>query len=437
MNKYVAKVEAILSESPVLTKILYFIGFITSGYITWEALSAKSNSPYVWLAYTVVMECGKAISYLHFVKTKKKNFFTMWAVLTFFSIAASMTFLVIENNVAENRSRTSSLSFTQAQDKANRIKEQISIKQQILAQTGKDKEDSKKLTEEYNKSINSVQATINAKQNELKVAAQNKWTTTQTRLKEEINQLKDKQNKDIKARDNLSINADTSKISSEIDSLNNQLNSIDFSSLPQEKATSGFFALFQFLGFGTFWIEFFFTLALTATFEILICMLYSLSKTGHFPDIKNMLEDSTKSKVEAKSNINIEAKKASPVMAKQYKFKPEMKKVNKIGFHQDVDKQKNNNSLDVDKNRTVCIKSKVEDFPLVDKQRDYTDEDVDKYRKVMHETKYKSGNAKGFKQIGASIGISPKIAEKIHGHLCTIGEIEVVGGRTRILKEEA
>lgn len=428
MNRYVAKVKNFLSESPVIMKVLYFIGFITSGYITWEALSAKSNSPYIWLAYTLVMECGKAISYLQFVKNEKSKgsikYIAMWVVLTLFSIAASMTFLIIENNVAENKSHTSSLFFTQAQDKANRIKEQISIKQQILAQTGKDKEDSKRLTDDYNKSINSIQSTINAKQNELKVAAQNKWSTTQTRLKEEISQLKDKQNKDIKARDNLSINADTSKISTEIDSLNNQLNNIDFSSLPQEKATSGFFALFQFFGYGVFWIELLFNLALTTTFEILICMLYSLSKTGHFPDIKNMLEDSKQSKVEAKSNINIDNTKASPVMAKRYTVKPQMKKVNKIGFQQDVDKQ-----------RTVCIKSKLEDFPVVDKQRDYTDEDVDKYRKVMHETKYKSGNSKGFKQIGASIGVSPKVAEKIHGHLCTIGEIEVVGGRTRILKE--
>jgi len=417
MNKYIAKAENFLSSSPLVTMFLYVIGFITSGYITWMALSAQSNAPYVWLSYTIVMECGKAMSYLYYVKLNEKKYFYMWIVLTFFSICASMAFMVIENNITENKSTTSSLSYQQATDKINRIKEQITIKKSLLEQTAKDKEDSKQLVSEYNKSINGIQSTIDAKNREFKEAAQNKWASTQTRIKNEIDQLKQKQNQDVKARNNLSVNADTTKISSEIDGLNNQLNSIDFSSLPQQKATSGFYALFQFLGFGTFWVEFFFTLALTTTFEVLICMLYSLSKTGHFPDLTNMIGSNTKSRVEAKSNITLDKPNTVGAIAKKYKIKTEIKKSNKIGFHQDVDKQPE-----------VCIKSKVQEI-------DYTDEDVSNYRKVMHETKYKSGNAKGFRQIGAKIGLSPKVSEKIHGHLCTTGEVEVIGGRTRIVKE--
>jgi hypothetical protein len=127
-----------------------------------------------------------------------------------------------------------------------------------------------------------------------------------------------------------------------------------------------------------------------------------------------MVTNGTKSKVEAKSNIMLDRPNASLATAKKYTFKP---KINRIGFHRDVDK-----------NATICTKSKVENL-------DYTDEDVDNYRKVMYATQTKSGNAKGFRQIGTKVGISPKVAEKIHGYLCTTGEVEVVGGRTRINRE--
>lgn len=302
MKNYVSKAEDFLGDNPTLTKILYFIGFLTSGYITWEALSANSNSKWVWLAYTVVMECGKAISYLRYVKTKCRKFFTMWLVLTFFSIAASMAFMVIENNISENKTLTSSLSFQQAKDKEARLKEQISIKKNLLTKAIEeknnasstllaDKVDVSKKIDTYNTTIKNLQSQINAKNEDLQEAIFKKWVNTPDKLRSEIKQLTDNMNKTIAARDKLNVNDGTVKaqsnieqISKDIESLNAELNKIDYTSLPQEKATSGFYALFQFLGLDTKKIEFVFTLAVTTTFEILICMLYSLSKTGSFPN---------------------------------------------------------------------------------------------------------------------------------------------------------
>ncbi len=158
-----SKLENFVSENKSTATILYWIGFITSGYISYRALSGNSELWYIWLAYTVVMESGKAICYLNYVKTDLKKYFIMWIILTFFSIAASMAFFIIENNISENKAQTSSVSFQQTKDKEARLKEQIAIKKGLLSQATKDSEDSKTLTNEYNKSINSLQAQINLK----------------------------------------------------------------------------------------------------------------------------------------------------------------------------------------------------------------------------------------------------------------------------------
>jgi hypothetical protein len=81
----------------------------------------------------------------------------------------------------------------------------------------------------------------------------------------------------------------------------------------------------------------------------------------------------------------------------------------------------------VDENHQVCIESKVE-------QNGYTEKDVENYLEIMHKTKYPAGHSRGFKWIGSKIGIDAKTAEKIKGHLETIGVVKSTGSRTIILK---
>jgi hypothetical protein len=302
----IENVEHFLVDNPFFTRLLYFVGFLTSGYITWSALASNSQSKWVWLSYTIVMESGKAIMYLQYVSRNNKGFFYMWLVLTFFSITASMTFLVVENNTIENQVTYHSIAYSQAKDKESRIKQQIQLKQKLLddsiAQKNQstssllqDKQDNNKKVDNYNSSIKDLQQQINAKNDELQDAIHKKYVTMPSKIRTEIEQLQGNLAQNIKARDNLKVTDNTgasqnniNSLNVEIDQLNNQLNSIDYSTLPQEKATSGFYALFQFFGINNrfiFWLQFLFTLAITTTFEVLICMLYSISKTGHIPHL--------------------------------------------------------------------------------------------------------------------------------------------------------
>lgn len=308
-NDYIMQAEMFLSGNPLVTMCLYFLGFFTSGYVTFLALSATSvsySSQAVWGSYTVVMEFGKAISYLQYIKTKKPSFSKMWLILTFFSIASSMAFMVIENNITENKTKNSGIYLDQTKGKETRLINALEIakndkvkaqqeKSTATSSLSQEKLDIAKQIETYNKNIKSNQSKIDAENIELQRYISKGFWDRKSASEAKISQLKENIRNDVAARDKLKPNDNTEKSQTtiekseaEIKRIEGELNNIDYSSLPQEKATAGFYALFQFFGAGPrfiFWLEFVFTLALTTTFEVLICMLYSLSKTGHLSPI--------------------------------------------------------------------------------------------------------------------------------------------------------
>lgn len=86
-----------------------------------------------------------------------------------------------------------------------------------------------------------------------------------------------------------------------------------------------------------------------------------------------------------------------------------------------------------EKSSNVIPFSKLSVVPKV--EMDLSDDDIENYKRVMYKTQTSGGYSKGFKAIGAEIGVDSKTAEKIKGYLEMQGLIKVEGARTRIIKE--
>ena len=66
MSNLKSNIEGFLKENDLFTKFLVYLGFLTSGYFTWLALTSRAQFDmvkYAFTAYTLVMECGKAKVY--------------------------------------------------------------------------------------------------------------------------------------------------------------------------------------------------------------------------------------------------------------------------------------------------------------------------------------------------------------------------------------
>jgi hypothetical protein len=288
--------------------LLYFIGFFTSGLLTFNLLVSNGTdnlSKFCGFTMTLIFEFSKAICFIESQNQQRheegmrKFLFGLWIFTTTLSIIASQAFMINCTNKLENAVQTSSLSLSQMKDQAERTKEQIASKQKLLDESIKAKNNSlssfasdktsvANQTIEYNKQIKSLQSQIQSKNSELQNAINKKWAQTQERLRSEIKQLQSTLDKTIAARDNLKAVDSSSteqavidRINTEIDALNTQLNTVDFTKASGGKSSEGYVGLFELvagiLPIPYMWVKFFFMLILTIGFELLICVLYYLS----------------------------------------------------------------------------------------------------------------------------------------------------------------
>lgn len=308
-------------DRPKLCTFLYILGFITSGVLTLKLLTSNSADTFSKLiagSMTIILEFGKGITFIESQRKQKYTdgikslLFSMWLFLTALSIFASQAWLVNETNKIENNAQISSPLFLQAKDKESRLKDQITLKKTQLQKTLDDKinnaknvqaerQDNLRLTSDYNKTIKEYQNKIESKNHELQQAIFKKWVNTPDKLRAEISQLKDTLNKTIAARDKLAVNDKTisdqtniDRLGKEIDSLNIELNSIDYAKIKGELPANGYLALFQlmaeFVNLKTSTVTFLFYLLVTVMFEILTCLLYHIAVV-YSPASQNNIND--------------------------------------------------------------------------------------------------------------------------------------------------
>lgn len=443
-------------DRPKLCTTLYILGFITSGILTFQLLTSNSIDTFSKIiagSMTVILEFGKGIT---FIESQRKNKFTdgmksllffMWLSLTLLSIFASQAWLVNETNKIANDAQVSSPLFLQAKDKEIRAKEQISIKKDLLNKSTqeksknvenmeKEKQDNLKLIDGYNKTMKEYQNKIDTKNEELQQAIFKKWVNTPEKLRNEISQLKDTMNKTMQARDKLTINDKTisdqahiDQLNNDIDVLNKEINSIDYSKITGELPANGYLALFQlmsrFTGYQTSTVTFLFYLVVTILFEVLVCLLYHIAvvysptSTNTGSEIESVLMNKLQTIIDTtmpknavtsvssncinglyKNNIgdNTEKiKKDIECFMQQAKFSPETQKIeepfktkNPIGFRSEntiyssADKENTNKNC-TSSPSTYSLDQKIEiNIPDAIKK-----EDVQKYLKVMYDNTIK------------------------------------------------
>lgn len=315
---YKENIDEFFQNNKFLTKVLYFIGFIVSGYFSYLGLSTNSKHmiefsifdiiikfSLVWLAYTFVWECGKALMYMAYVKTKQRKFLYMWIMTTVFSICFSMAFLLIQDNIETNNKKISNVLLEQKKDKEVRLKKQLEDKQGLFEQAKtekekaivslpQDKENLIKQIAEYNKTIKSLQTQITNANGKLQEYKNKGYDNKQYSKQKEIDQLTDNLNKTIIARDNSKIEDKVTLVQNNINTLDNdikelnkQLDNITYDDIPGEASTSSLLPLFEVIcsilpfDISTKVISGIFDLCMSTGFEVMICYLYSLSYIGH------------------------------------------------------------------------------------------------------------------------------------------------------------
>jgi len=301
------KLLSFLENHKKLCLYLFVAGFIISGTFTFMLLTSNATDPIhkiLFAGMTIVFEFSKAIMLVRFLKTKKSLYGSLWLFTTIVSVIASQGFTINTTNILDNKirqeqrvimqNREASIK-EQLQNKQNALKNSQDIKKSSITYTAQDKANITAKRNEYDQRIKELQQQINEKAPDMKYAVGKGYTGQVERIQNEINQLRDSIKSTTKARDSLtavdksgSEDSNITKLNTDIDSLNKQLGSIDYSSL-QDKNTEGTLAILQVMSdmftgdskmSGLSKTIFWFWLIISIGFEVLICVLYNEATTG-------------------------------------------------------------------------------------------------------------------------------------------------------------
>lgn len=301
-----------------LCTALFALGSVVSGVFTLILLTSNSVSMVSKLlaaGMTIIFEFGKFIAFVEsknekYTQKTRRLLFNLWLFTTILSVFASLGYMLNESNQNQNETLKTSNEYRLTQDKESRLKSELVTKEKLLEDavatknkniqsTEQARVDNVKLTSDYNSKISTIQSRINSKNEELAEAGRNKWTTTQTRIRSEIDGLKSQLNQNVSARDKLTTSdkssgdqANIDKMNAEITTINNQLNGISYKGITGELPVNGYLELFSLiasvLSCSVKTVSIIFNLILTSGFELLIVSFYHLSRlqgnTENFDD---------------------------------------------------------------------------------------------------------------------------------------------------------